>query len=60
MILALLYGLGLRVGEVSRLCRQDIDLDNQASDHSPDEVWKRSPGAIRTKDDPCAHCFSGS
>jgi site-specific recombinase XerD len=29
MILALLYGLGLRVGEVSRLCRQDIDLDNQ-------------------------------
>ena len=29
MIFTLLYGLGLRVGEVSRLCRQDIDLDNQ-------------------------------
>jgi integrase len=29
MIFALLYGLGLRVGEVSRLCRKDIDLDQQ-------------------------------
>lgn len=29
MIFALLYGLGLRVGEASRLCRKDIDLDNQ-------------------------------
>ena len=29
MIFILLYGLGLRVGEVSRLCRKDIDLDNQ-------------------------------
>ncbi len=29
MIFALLYGLGLRVGEVSRLCRKDIDLDKQ-------------------------------
>lgn len=29
MIFALLYGLGLRVGEVSRLSRKDIDLDNQ-------------------------------
>jgi integrase len=29
MIFALLYGLGLRVGEVSRLCRKDIDLDRQ-------------------------------
>ena len=29
MIFALLYGLGLRVGEVSRLCRQDVDLNNQ-------------------------------
>jgi integrase len=29
MIFTLLYGLGLRVGEVSRLCRKDIDLDNQ-------------------------------
>jgi site-specific recombinase XerD len=29
MIFALLYGLGLRVGEVSRLCRKDVDLDNQ-------------------------------
>jgi integrase len=29
MVFALLYGLGLRVGEVSRLCRKDIDLDNQ-------------------------------
>ncbi|MGA7930007.1 MAG: tyrosine-type recombinase/integrase [Candidatus Sulfotelmatobacter sp.] len=29
MIFVLLYGLGLRVGEVSRLCRKDIDLDNQ-------------------------------
>jgi integrase len=27
MIFALLYGLGLRVGEVSRLCRQDVNLD---------------------------------
>lgn len=26
MIFALMYGLGLRVGEVSRLCRQDVDL----------------------------------
>jgi integrase len=29
MIFALLFGLGLRVREVSRLCRKDIDLDNQ-------------------------------
>jgi site-specific recombinase XerD len=29
MIFALLYGLGLRVGEVSRLCRKDVDLDNE-------------------------------
>ncbi len=29
MIFALLYGLGLRVREVSRLCRKDVDLDNQ-------------------------------
>jgi site-specific recombinase XerD len=29
MIFALLYGLGLRVGEVCRLQRQDIDLDQQ-------------------------------
>jgi integrase len=29
MIFALLYGLGLRVGEVSRLCLKDIDLDSQ-------------------------------
>jgi integrase len=29
MIFALLYGLGLRVGEVSRLCRKDLDLDNR-------------------------------
>jgi len=27
MIFALLYGLGLRVGEASRLCRKDVDLD---------------------------------
>jgi integrase len=27
MIFALLYGLGLRVGEVSRLCRRDVDFD---------------------------------
>lgn len=27
VIFALLYGLGLRVGEVSRLCGQDVDLD---------------------------------
>ena len=26
---ALLYGLGLRVGEVSRLCRKDVDLEAQ-------------------------------
>ena len=29
MIFALLYCLGLRVGEVSRLCRKDVDLENQ-------------------------------
>lgn len=29
MIFAVLYGLGLRVGEVSRLCRRDIDFDRQ-------------------------------
>lgn len=29
MIFLLLYGLGLRVGEVSRLCREDVDLNNQ-------------------------------
>jgi integrase len=29
MIFALLYGLGLRVGEVSRLCRKDLDFDNR-------------------------------
>jgi len=28
MIFAMLYGLGLRVGEVSRLCRKDVDIDN--------------------------------
>ncbi len=28
-IFALLYGLGLRVGEVSRLCRKDVDFDRQ-------------------------------
>ena len=28
MIFALLYGLGLRVGEVARLCRSDVDLQN--------------------------------
>jgi integrase len=27
VIFALLYGLGLRVGEVSRLCRRDVDFD---------------------------------
>jgi integrase len=27
LIFALMYGLGLRVGEVARLCRQDIDLE---------------------------------
>jgi site-specific recombinase XerD len=27
MIFALLYGLGLRVGEVSRLCRKDVNFD---------------------------------
>jgi integrase len=27
VIFALRYGLGLRVGEVSRLCRKDVDLD---------------------------------
>ena len=29
MIFAVLYGVGLRVGEVSRLCRQDIDVEHQ-------------------------------
>lgn len=29
LIFAILYGLGLRVGEVSRLCRHDVDLDRQ-------------------------------
>jgi integrase len=29
MIFALLYGLGLRIGEASRLCRRDVDLDRQ-------------------------------
>jgi len=29
LIFALLYGLGLRVGEVSRLRRRDVDLDRQ-------------------------------
>ena len=29
MIFAVLYGLGLRVGEVSRLCRKDLDFDRQ-------------------------------
>ena len=28
-IFALLYGLGLRVGEVARLCRQDVDLEHK-------------------------------
>jgi site-specific recombinase XerD len=28
MIFALLYGLGLRVGEVARLCRNDVDFQN--------------------------------
>jgi site-specific recombinase XerD len=29
MIFALMYGLGLRVGEVSRLCRQDVDWERK-------------------------------
>lgn len=29
MMFAILYGLGLRVGEVSRLCRKDIDFDTR-------------------------------
>lgn len=29
MIFAILYGVGLRVGEVSRLCRRDIDVENR-------------------------------
>jgi integrase len=29
MIFAVLYGLGLRVGEVSRLCRKDVDFDRE-------------------------------
>ena len=29
MIFALMYGLGLRVAEVSRLCRQDVDLERK-------------------------------
>lgn len=29
MIFTLLFGLGLRVGEVSRLCRKDVDLDRR-------------------------------
>lgn len=29
MIFALMYGLGLRVGEAACLCRQDVDLDAQ-------------------------------
>jgi integrase len=29
MIFVLLYGLGLRVGEVSKLCRKDVDLDQR-------------------------------
>ncbi len=29
MLFALLYGLGLRVGEVSRLCRKDVDFGSQ-------------------------------
>ena len=29
MIFAVLYGLGLRVGEVSRLCRKDLDFERQ-------------------------------
>jgi site-specific recombinase XerD len=29
MIFAMLYGLGLRVGEVTRLCRKDLDFDRQ-------------------------------
>lgn len=29
MIFALMYGLGLRVGEVTRLCRKDVDWDRQ-------------------------------
>jgi site-specific recombinase XerD len=29
MVFALLYGLGLRVGEVARLCLKDVDLDRK-------------------------------
>ena len=29
LALAMMYGLGLRVGEVARLCRQDVDLERQ-------------------------------
>ena len=29
MVFALMYGLGLRVGEATRLCRQDVDLERK-------------------------------
>ena len=46
MIFALLYGLGLRVGEVSRLCRKDVDFDAQLLIDSPDEIRKRPARAV--------------
>lgn len=40
MIFAVLYGLGLRVGEVSRLCRKDIDFDRQLLIIRQTKFWK--------------------
>ena len=51
-IFALLYGLGLRVGEVARLCRQDVDLDRdllaiRCTKFSKDRLVPFGPGVHR-------------
>jgi integrase len=53
-IFAVLYGLGLRVGEVSRLTIADVDLDRRLG-HSRNEVREDPAGALRPPDRQPAH-----
>ena len=48
VIFALLYALGLRVGEVSRLCIQDNRPSAQFADHPANQVLEDATGAFRS------------
>ena len=43
VIFTVLYGLGLRVGEVARLCVGDVDLDPRSAGHPTDQVLQEPP-----------------